>query len=755
MNRLVGGRKVRSVFAVLGLLGFGPGLLEAATLKLNLPPNGISVEVVMVSLATRAIAEYHNDGSDWYLTNLFRLQMTAGQYSDAVATVQESEQRSLSAHHSISILIPDRIFAEAKLLEQSGVSAEEAINRAAATVLGELDDKAAADADLWLWAPLNRLSQNLNQDLDRQRSLDAVDMNAALNLVREYQLYQEYQALVPASDALIAADDARRYIVARDVPVKTAGGVTLTAQLFRPRMTAKNQSAALNFTIYDSPIAVAMARLAAAHGYAGVVAFARGKGISTDQIRPWEVESEDVNAVIDWIASQPWSDGQVGMFGGSYEGFVQWAALKHPNPALKTVVPWSAVHPGLVLPMSNNVFQNANYQWTFYVTDNRTLDWAVNSDQHRWDSLFQRWYASGKPYREIDQMDGTPNPLLQQQLRHPSFDAYWQAMAPFKTEFENIHIPVLQITGYFDPAQIAALYYLTEHYHYFPAAEHYLVIGPYDHQGAQASLKPANVGGYTVDEAALFDTPELTFSWFDYVMKGKPKPTLIKDKINCEVMGANTWQRAPSLDAMHNRVLRFYLSSGVAGTSHVLDKSKPAQSGFVVQLVDFGNRTSNNNVYPQEVLTKTPFNENGIAYQSEPFDEPEEIAGRITGTLNAVINKRDLDVTLAFYEVLPEGGYFNLGYYLGRASFAADPGKRQLLEPGRVETIPFTRTPFMVRQMQKGSRLLVLLNVNKNPYAQVNYGTGADVSDESLQLDAPPLRVEWQNDSFIEVPIVR
>jgi len=90
MNRLVGRRKVHSVFAVLGLLGFGPGLLEAATLKLNLPPNGISVEVVMASLATRAIAEYHNDGSDWYLTNLFRLQMTAGQYSDAVATVQES-----------------------------------------------------------------------------------------------------------------------------------------------------------------------------------------------------------------------------------------------------------------------------------------------------------------------------------------------------------------------------------------------------------------------------------------------------------------------------------------------------------------------------------------------------------------------------------------------------------------------------------------------------------------------------------------
>jgi hypothetical protein len=49
----------------------------------------------------------------------------------------------------------------------------------------------------------------------------------------------------------------------------------------------------------------------------------------------------------------------------------------------------------------------------------------------------------------------------------------------------------------------------------------------------------------------------------------------------------------------------------------------------------------------------------------------------------------------------------------------------------------------------------VLLSVNKNPYAQVNYGTGADVSDESLRDAGPPLRVEWRNDSYIEVPIIR
>ena len=190
-----------------------------------------------------------------------------------------------------------------------------------------------------------------------------------------------------------------------------------------------------------------------------------------------------------------------------------------------------------------------------------------------------------------------------------------------------------------------------------------------------------------MDEAAQFDTPELTFSWFDHVMKGGPKPAILGDRINCEVMGADTWLHGFSLDAIHNHVLRFYLGSGPAGSSHVLEDLKPKQSGSTGQVIDFGDRTSSNNIYPDSVLSKAPANENGIAYMSKPFDEPLTMAGRITGALKVVINKKDMDVTIAFYEVLPEGGYFNLGYYLGRASFAADPGRRQLLSP--VTSKPF------------------------------------------------------------------
>jgi len=88
MNSLDRPRQIGSVFvAALTSLGLVPGLIGAAPLKFSPPPEGAPIEVAMASLATRAIAEYHNDGSDWYLTNLFRLQMTAGQYSEAISGV--------------------------------------------------------------------------------------------------------------------------------------------------------------------------------------------------------------------------------------------------------------------------------------------------------------------------------------------------------------------------------------------------------------------------------------------------------------------------------------------------------------------------------------------------------------------------------------------------------------------------------------------------------------------------------------------
>lgn len=538
-----------------------------------------------------------------------------------------------------------------------------------------------------------------------------------------------------------------------DVLIKTPDGATISAFVARPREASGKLPAALQFTIYADRSAMSKAVQAASRGYVGVVGFTRGKWKSSSSVVPYEYDGEDARAVIDWISRQPWSDGRVAMYGGSYNGFTQWAAAKRLPPALKTIVPYCPVDPGFGLPMSNNVFLTANYAWAFYATNNQQLDNEIYSDRLRWENLPWNWYRSGRRYREIDQVDGTPNPWLQRWLSHPAYDSYWQSMTVNGGDYEKLDIPILAIDGYYDDGQNNAVRRLQEHYRYRPKAEHYLVIGPYDHFGTQASTKPAVLRGYAVDPVAQLDTVDLTFDWFDYVLKGAKKPEVLKDRINYEVMGANTWRHAPSIEKMSEDVLTLYLDSEKEGAFYRLARTKPALPGSLKMAVDYADRTAvSADTYPGEIVTDH-MRLQGLAFISEPFGQPVSVSGLFSATVRVLINKKDLDLAVVLYEVMPDGKYFHLSYVLQRASYAADMGRRQLLTPGRIETIRLDRTLLVSRQLSKGSRLLVVVDVNRGPFAQVNYGTGKDVSDESIVDAKEPLRVEWFNDSYVEVPV--
>jgi predicted acyl esterase len=238
------------------------------------------------------------------------------------------------------------------------------------------------------------------------------------------------------------------------------------------------------------------------------------------------------------------------------------------------------------------------------------------------------------------------------------------------------------------------------------------------------------------------------------VLQGGKKPDLIKDKINYEVMAANEWRHAPSLEKMSNDVLTLYLTDKQDGSRYELSREKPARLGSLRQEVDFADRkTSNNDYYPFPIVGKKPDLSNGFSFISAPFDEPVCVNGTFSGEIRAKINKKDMDIGVVLYEVLPDGELFHLSYFVGRASYARDMSARQLLSPGKVETIPFDKTRMVCRRLSKGSRLLGTLNVNKNRNAQINYGTGKDVSDEDISDAKKPLQIEWLNDSFVRIPI--
>jgi hypothetical protein len=59
------------------------------------------------------------------------------------------------------------------------------------------------------------------------------------------------------------------------------------------------------------------------------------------------------------------------------------------------------------------------------------------------------------------------------------------------------------------------------------------------------------------------------------------------------------------------------------------------------------------------------------------------------------------------------------------------------------------------KQISKGSRLVIILNVNKHPFDEINYGSGKNVHDETIADAGEPLRIKWYTDSFIKVPVWR
>jgi putative CocE/NonD family hydrolase len=710
----------------------------------------------MPGLAKQVLAKYHEQDREKYLDLLLQLQMVAEQYTEASATLQSWRDllRGKDPHHAQTTNMDFELYVKARAIQSvRKVPFTEAFQQAFRDKYRKLEDKDAYAASRSFNYDLSLAENEFQNLLKPLKDKTTISLQYAIELVKAYLQYEVYKQVLPLTESLVPEDDHRRYDIG-EVLIKTKDGATLSAIVVQKRGVIAPRPTALAFTIYANRVRdVNTPKLAAALGYVGMVAFTRGKGASPDPIVPYEHDAVDAYAIIDWITKQPWSNGKVGMYGGSYNGFTQWAAAKTLHPALKTIVPYVAQNPGDGLPMENNVFLLANYAWPLYVTNNKYVDPSVYTDPRR-QSLHDRWYASGKPYRQVDTFDRVPNPWLQRWLQHPSYDSYWQSMVPYKEEFARINIPVLTITGYYDDGQQSALHYLKEHYRYNPRADHSLLIGPYDHFGAQAAIKPSVLRGYTIDPVAQFDTLKVTFAWLDHVLRDGKRPDLLRDKMNYEIMGANEWRHAPSLEKMSNAALTLYLTDKPEGDRYQLASEKPARPGALHQEVDFADRkTSNNDYYPFPIIGKKPNLSNGFCFVSGPLEEPVCITGTFSGEIKAKINKKDMDIRVVLYEVLPDGRFFHLSYFLGRASYARDMSARQLLTPGKVESIPFEKTRMVCRKLNKGSRLLVTLNVNKKANAQINYGTGKDVSDEDVSDAKVPLQVDWQNDSYVKIPV--
>lgn len=727
--------------------------------------DSVAFEKNLPSLAAQMVA-YHNANPDIQASyqTLTDIKTLAKDYKGALLSLDDllaTFGKDTTTISEINFLYRPYIIALEKTATGGGKSYLEVYASETDALFPSLTEEAVATLGVSILSGVNETESDFSRQIEnigKSYTGDSISYKNAVTLCDVYNFRTIFTGLGKTGGKLFASHN-QKFRIEDSVLIRMPDGGLLAATIVRKKEITEPQPVVLMYNIYPG-YDVQYAMEAANKGYVGVVVNTRGKRLSPDTLLPFEKDAEDAWYMMDWISKQPWSNGKIGMYGGSYLGFSQWSATKNLHPALKTIIPMVAVGPGIDYPNHNGIFMSYMLRWIHYVTNNKMTDQTEFSDIARWNQLFEKWYRSGGSFRSLDSLDGRFSPVFQRWLEHPSYDSYWQNMTPQKEEFAKINIPILTITGYYDDDQLGAFHYYKEHLKWNPNARDndYLLIGPYDHFGSQGYPR-RTLSNYTIDSVANIPITDIAFKWFDHVLKDSVRPEFLKDKVNFEVMGKNEWRHVPSLEKMNNDTLTFYLAKGNEPGHFMLETKKPAKQNFISQTVDFTDRSFMR--FEDDVLagvdriidTVVRNSKDEMIFVSAPVEKPFEINGPVTADIFASVNKKDMDLVMYVFVQEPDGKYFYLNRNLQRASFLKDRTQRQLLKPGKIENIRMENNFFSSKLVQPGSRIVIALGINKSPAWQVNYGTGKDVSDETIADAKEPLRIKWYNSSTIKIPV--
>jgi len=555
------------------------------------------------------------------------------------------------------------------------------------------------------------------------------------------------------------------------VTIPLRDGVHLNATVYLPQNQRAAAPAILVLTPYISDVHHADGMYFATHGNPFVVVDSRGRGNSQGEFRAFIQEAKDGHDVIEWLARQPYSDGKVAMWGGSYSGYAQWAAAKEFPPHLATIVPTAAPCLGTDFPMRNNIFYPFVIQW-ITLTRGRVAQVKILSDSAFWSDLYREWFQSGRAFCELDSLLGNPSRLFREWLSHPHQDAYWDAHNPTADEYARIAIPILTITGNYDDDQRGALEHYRQHMRWASPearARHYLIIGPWDHAGTQAPQ--VNFGGLTVAEGGALDLSKLHLEWYAWTMQAGRKPAFLRKPVAYYVMGAERWRYADTLEGATARYASYFLDS--AGYAHDVFLSgslgvtpgtgRPDTYTYDPRNtkgaeVDAEVRSQGGSLVDQRLALALHGKQ--LVYHSAPFSADTEITGFFKLSAWIDIDCPDTDLYVSIHEIGLDGGSIRLSTDAIRARYREGLRTPKLIRTREPLLYDFERFTFISRQVKQGHRLrLIIAPIGRlidTTFVQKNFNSGGVVAEESVQ-DARAVTVSLFHDcahpSVLHVPL--
>jgi putative CocE/NonD family hydrolase len=576
---------------------------------------------------------------------------------------------------------------------------------------------------------------------------------------------QAQQSSPPAKDNAPAGMD---LIWGFRIPMRD--GVRLNGTVIKPAGQTEPLPVIFTLTPYIADGYQNRASYFSQHGYVFVAVDVRGRGNSEGVFDPFAQEPHDGHDIVEFLAKQPWCNGKVTMWGGSYAGFDQWATLKELPPHLATAVPVASAHAGVDFPFQRGIWFSYIMQW-LTLTSGRTPNDSLFGERAFWIQKFREMYLGQRPFNTLDQIVGNTTTVFQKWLLHPTYDSYWQALVPTPEQYTKMNVPILTITAAYDDDQVGAMAHYREHMKYGnpeTKAKHYLIIGPWDHAGTRTPKK--EVGGLTFGDPSLLDMNDLHRQWYDWTLKNGSKPEFLKKRVAYYVAGpgAENWKYADDLDAIATERRKLYLTSQAGAANDVfhsgqmLDQPSPSVlDKFVYDPGDLRpaelEKEDISKYLTDERFALNLFG-NGVVYHSASFSEATEISGNVKLTVWMAMDVPDTDFKATLYEILPDGTSVQLSSDLLRARYRESLRKAKLVTPGQNTQYSFDGFTWFSRRVSKGSRLRLVLNCINSIYYEKNYNSGGTVESESSK-DARVAHVTVYHDaehpSTLEIPVVK
>jgi uncharacterized protein len=556
------------------------------------------------------------------------------------------------------------------------------------------------------------------------------------------------------ADATATIPDTDRVNMQWSIKIPMRDGVRLSATVYTPRDQKSPAPCIFTLTPYIAQTYHDRGIYFASHGYPFLTVDVRGRGNSEGEFRPLIQEAKDGYDVVEWLARQPYCNGKVSMWGGSYAGYDQWATAKEFPPHLATIVPVAAPYAGVDFPMQGNISDTYLMQW-LTMTSGRTSQDNLFGDRFFWASKNRQWLESGAPFKEFDTQVGNPSATFQLWLAHAHLDEYWDGYNPTAEQYAKLSIPILTITGSYDGDQPGALAHYQEYMKNASPegrARHYLVIGPWDHAGTRTPS--AAVGGLTFGPASMVDLPKLHLDWYAWTMQGGARPEFLKKPVAYYVIEADKWRYADTLQGVTAESRAYYLDS-MSNADDVLaagslgveaPKGKPDHYLYVPRDLSLAGLEAT--LDPSDLTAQTLiYAQRGklLVYHTPPFERDTEVSGFFKLSAWLAIDQPDTDFSVSVYEIRLNGSSILLTSDRLRARYRQSLREDQLITTHKPLQYEFKGFTFTSRQIKKGSRLRLVIAPINSIESQKNYNSGGEVSSESMK-DARPVTVTLYHD---------